>query len=87
MFYSITFNILIKKIGKKGQNSFMKGFGWKPKTKYKKRFYHYPMAKNINLSIKGEIIGMNKSGKSIREISTDTHIPKSTIGNIVKKYK
>lgn len=44
------------------------------------------MSKHISSFLRGEIIGMMKSGLSTREISEKTKVPRTTIGNICRKY-
>ena len=41
----------------------------------------------LNEFQRGMIIGMSQSGKSVREISTATSFPKSTVLDTIKRYK
>ena len=54
-------------------------------SKYK--LINKKMKKQIGLDNKSEIITLNNHNKTIKEISQITGVPKSTIQDIIKKFK
>ena len=45
------------------------------------------MTNHLNDELKGRIIGLFESGWKIRQISKHLQVPRSTTGDIIKKYK